>query len=129
MKQIFHCIRSAPFYSLPLAQAHAGHEIASLSYSLPLAQAHAGREIAPLSYSLPLAQAHAGREIASLSYSLPLAQAHAGREIASLSYPIGEPAHKLILNLKLANLGWAPCLYCVRQAGLKGGGGSVSVLF
>ncbi len=36
-------------------------------------------------------------------YSLALAQAHAGREIASLSYPVGEPAHILILNLKLVN--------------------------
>ncbi len=54
-------------------------------------------------YSHTLAKAHAGREIASLSYSLALAQAHAGREIASLSYPVGEPAHILILNLKLVN--------------------------
>ncbi len=103
MNQILQCFRSAPGYSLALAQAHAGREIASLSYSLALAQAHAGREIASLSYSLALAQAHAGREIASLSYFLALAQAHAGREIASLSTPEGEPAHILILNLKLVN--------------------------
>ncbi len=50
INQILQCFRSAPGYSLPLAQAHAGREIASLSYSLPLAQAHAGREIASLSY-------------------------------------------------------------------------------
>ncbi len=47
LKHYFH--RSAPVYSLTLAQAHAGREIASLSYSLTLAQAHAGREIAALS--------------------------------------------------------------------------------
>ena len=102
INQILQCFRSAPGYSLALAQAHAGREIASLSYSLALAQAHAGREIA------------------SLSYSLALAQAHAGREIASLSYPEGEPAHTLILNLKLVNCVLAP---------LQGAGGSVSVLF
>ncbi len=36
-------------------------------------------------------------------YSHTLAKAHAGREIASLSSPVGEPAHILILNLKLVN--------------------------
>jgi hypothetical protein len=52
-------------------------------------------------------------------YSLALAQAHAGREIASLSYPEGEPAHSLILNLKLVNRVLAPP---------QGAGGSVSML-
>ena len=47
LKHYFH--RSALGYSLTLAQAHAGREIASLSYSLALAHALASHEIASLS--------------------------------------------------------------------------------